>query len=169
MGLVQVATNTVSSPVSSVTLTGIDSDDVYMVAFTDVKHSVDSQIYARVTESGTENTTSNYDTAQKYLKADSAFSNTSGTNRTFWDLVATNESSIRGHSGLLYLYNFNNLSEFSFITIETLGYHNTGNSVRGFVGGGVFTSSSNCNGIFIYPQTGNFTAGTFTLFRQVGS
>ena len=32
MGLLQVATNTVSSAVASVTLTGIDSDDVYMVA-----------------------------------------------------------------------------------------------------------------------------------------
>ena len=32
MGLVQVATNTVTSAVASVTLTGIDSDDVYMVA-----------------------------------------------------------------------------------------------------------------------------------------
>jgi hypothetical protein len=31
MGLVQVATNTVTSAVSSVTLTGINSDDVYMV------------------------------------------------------------------------------------------------------------------------------------------
>lgn len=30
--LVQVATNTVTSAVASVTLTGIDSDDVYMVA-----------------------------------------------------------------------------------------------------------------------------------------
>ena len=167
MGLVQVATNTVTSAVASVTLTGIDSDDVYMVTYTDVKHSADSQIYARVTESGTENSTSNYDVAQKYLRADTTFANLSDTNRTFWDLVATNESSIRGHSGLLYLYNFNNSWEFSFITIETLGYHNTGNTVRGFVGGGVFTSSSNCNGIFIYPQTGNFTAGTFTLYRVV--
>ena len=36
MGLVQVATNTVTSAVASVTLTGIDSDDVYMVAVNNV-------------------------------------------------------------------------------------------------------------------------------------
>ena len=35
--LVQVATETVTSAVASVTLTGIDSDDVYMVAFNNVK------------------------------------------------------------------------------------------------------------------------------------
>ena len=34
--LIQVATNTVTSAVATVTLTGIDSDDVYMVAFTNV-------------------------------------------------------------------------------------------------------------------------------------
>jgi len=33
MGLVQVATKTVTSAVATVTLTGIDSDDAYMVAF----------------------------------------------------------------------------------------------------------------------------------------
>ena len=35
--LIQVATNTVTSAVASVTLTGIDSDDVYMVACSNVK------------------------------------------------------------------------------------------------------------------------------------
>jgi hypothetical protein len=37
--LVQVATNTVTSAVASVTLTGIDSDDVYMLAISGAKCS----------------------------------------------------------------------------------------------------------------------------------
>ena len=36
MGLLQVATNTVTSAVASVTLTGIDSDNPYMVAMFNV-------------------------------------------------------------------------------------------------------------------------------------
>ena len=42
--LVQVATNTVTSAVASVTLTGIDSDDVYMVAFLGTRSSVANNI-----------------------------------------------------------------------------------------------------------------------------
>ena len=40
--LVQVATETVTSAVASVTLTGIDSDDVYMVAYSDIAPSTDT-------------------------------------------------------------------------------------------------------------------------------
>ena len=36
MGLVQVATNTISSATDTVTLTGINTDDVYMVAYNNV-------------------------------------------------------------------------------------------------------------------------------------
>ena len=64
--LLQVATNTVTSAVSSVSLTGIDSDDVYMVAFNQViGSSGNNNLEMRVTESGTANSTSNYDWAAK--------------------------------------------------------------------------------------------------------
>ena len=74
MALVQVATNTVTSAVASVTLTGIDSSDVYMVAYNNVVPATDSNyLYARFTESGTPNSTSNYDLADKDLRASEAF------------------------------------------------------------------------------------------------
>ncbi len=76
MSLVQVATETVTSAVASVTLTGIDSDDVYMLAMNNVQPVNDSgYLLMRVTESGTANTTSNYDSAMKNLRADTSFSN----------------------------------------------------------------------------------------------
>ena len=53
MGLVQVSTNTVSSAVASVTLTGINSDDVYMLTINNFVPSTDAQdIKIRVVESG---------------------------------------------------------------------------------------------------------------------
>tara|TARA_R100000231_G_C5319461_1_gene162977 strand:- start:335 stop:463 length:129 start_codon:yes stop_codon:yes gene_type:complete len=42
MGLVQVSTNTVSSAVASVTLTGINSDDVYMLTINNFVPSTDA-------------------------------------------------------------------------------------------------------------------------------
>jgi len=60
--LIQVATNTVSSPVSSVTLTGIDSDDVYMVAYNNLTTDTDdNRVSLRFTHSGTPQTSTNYD------------------------------------------------------------------------------------------------------------
>ena len=54
MGLVQVATNTVTSAVASVTLTGIDSDDVYAVMFNNVIPVSDAQkLTVKFTVSGT--------------------------------------------------------------------------------------------------------------------
>ena len=82
--LVQVATNTVTSAVASVTLTGIDSDDVYMIATFNNWKPVDDTVIQRfrVTKSGTADTTSNYDSAYKELKADTSFSNGSLANNS---------------------------------------------------------------------------------------
>ena len=163
--LVQVATNTVTSPVASVTLTGIDSTyDVYMVAISNLEFSTASLLRAQVTTSGTPDTTSNYDFAQEYMKADSAFGTNVNTNTTVWDIIATAKGTVYGHSANLYLFNFNNASEYSFVTIEGVGYHNTGNSVRGLIGGGVHTVAQSCDGIHFLNSAGNFNAGNFTLY-----
>ena len=109
--LVQVATTTVSTPVSSVTLTGIDSDDVYMVAFNNITTSTTSFLYWRVTKSGTDDSTANYDLAMKQLSSDRAFSNFSGTNATQWGIDAV--TNIDNLDGILV----NALSELNcFIT-----------------------------------------------------
>ena len=78
MGLVQVATETVTSAVASVTLTGIDSDDVYMLTVNNFIPSTDAQdMKIRVVESGTPNSTTNYDIAAKLLRPDTTFGNDS--------------------------------------------------------------------------------------------
>ena len=148
--LVQVATNTVSSPVSSVTLTGIDSDDLYMVAV-----------------SGTAQTTSNYDWADKFLRASASFINDYATNQTKTRaLNNTGDSGGEGSNGIFYLYNFNNASEYSFMTIENVTENGT--EARGYEGGTVYTVAEAHNGIqFLNDTTGNITSGTFTMYRVV--
>ena len=169
--LVQVATETVTSAVASVTLTGIDSDDVYMVAYNNVTPSVDTRsISLRVTKSGTADTTSNYDYAYKVLNSSSSFGNGAFTNDTEWqylvaDSVGTGTS--ESANGIIYLYNFNSSSEYSFITSEVTEV-NSSATTRGNQGGGVHTVQSSSDGVFWFDTAGgNIASGTFTLFRVV--
>ncbi len=167
--LIKIDEEIVTSAVASVTLTGIDSTyDVYMVKYNNVQPDTDVRsISVRVTESGTPNTTANYDYAYKALISTSTFGNGAFTNSTSWQYIAgdsvgtgTSEST----NGIMYLFNFNNASEYSFITVEMteLNYQPV---ARGNQGGGVFTSASSCNGLqFIDTAGGNIASGTFTLY-----
>ena len=120
MGLVQVDTETVTSAVSFVNLTGIDDDSVYMIAYNNFVPVTNGQnIKMRVTESGTANTTANYDVAQKRLFANTGFLNSSATNETsYLGFEATGNGTGKNGNGIMYLYNFNNSSEFSFCSLS---------------------------------------------------
>ena len=169
--LVQVATNTVSSAVASVTLTGIDSDDVYMVAVMGyIPATDDKDLFARVTKASdsSADSTANYDRASKLLRTDTTFSNSSATNDTEMRL-ANGTGNATGETAhcILYLYNFNNSSEFSFITVEQTGL-NASSTHMGKQGGEVHTVAQSCNGInFFVESGGNIASGTFTLYRVV--
>ena len=169
MRLVQVATNTVTSAVASVTLTGIDSDDVYMLAFNNVVPSTDSvDLFCRVTESGTANSTSNYDYAVKLMRTATSFANISATNKSQFDLgnnIGTNTG--EATNGIMMIYNANNSSEYTFITTEFAEF-NSSPELTSWTGGGVFTSSSSVNGLHLFfDSSSNIASGTFTLYRVV--
>ena len=68
MALIDIATHTVTSAASFVTVTGIDSNSVYMLSVNDAIPVSDTQVLrVRVTESGTANSTTNYDNAFRQL------------------------------------------------------------------------------------------------------
>ena len=68
MGLVQVATNTVTSAVLHVTLTGISDDSVYMVAYNWCWcRNEYKKVNMRITKSGSPQSDSEYDYAYKGL------------------------------------------------------------------------------------------------------
>jgi len=165
--LVQVATETVTSAVASVTLTGIDSDDVYMVTMSGMKPASDVQLYARVTTGGVADSDSEYDYANKYLKSDTTFGNDSATNYDRWTPTSTMENAYGGYSMIMYLYNFNNSSEYSFMTSEEAHIQGGTTAVRGLQGGGVHTVAEVNDGISFLMSSGNIEAGTFTLYRVV--
>ena len=168
MGLVQVATNTVTSAVSSVTLTGIDSDDVYMVAINNVQPTTDaSYIQLRFTVGGTADTSSNYDRSAKELRADSSFGNSSATNGSTINFIQNGTNTSETHQNIIYLYNFNNSSEYSFCTFEEASFMYA-EALRGRQGGAVLTETQATDGVHFSFSSGNIDTGAvFTLYRVV--
>ena len=168
--LVLIDEEIVTSAVASVTLGGSDWDssyDVYQLVISNYQSVSAQSIYMRVTESGTANETANYDYAFKYFKSSAAFANYSNTNQTSSNLTVTvgdtTTNSAYNGNVTAYLFNFNNSSEYSFFTVEST-HNETGGTVVGLQGGGVFTSSSSCDGVYIFGSNSyNFT-GNFTLY-----
>ena len=164
--LVQVATETVTSPVASVTLTGIDSDDVYMIAFNNIQETVDNEhLRWRVTESGTPNTTANYDWAGKGLNTTTTFFNQASTNQTYFNSqMALGTATGEVANGIIYIYNANNSSEYTFCTVESTS-RNASGDLLGRQGGNVLTVASEVDGVQFYYVGGNIDTGsTFTLY-----
>ena len=164
--LIKIDEEIVSSAVASVTLGGSDWDssyDVYMVKYNNYTSDTNVAIRLRFTVSGTADTSSNYDIAFKSLQADSAFSNLSATNGNKLTIndVGTDTGEIS--NGVLYLFNFNNASEYSFVTMETTGRQASGH-LRGRQGGGVLTVAQATDGVQFFQDVGNITAGKYTLY-----
>tara|TARA_R100001129_G_scaffold85583_2_gene58190 strand:- start:2202 stop:2711 length:510 start_codon:yes stop_codon:yes gene_type:complete len=165
--LVQVATNTISSAVSSVTLTGIDDDSVYLFTWVGVTCASDvNQNQIRITKSGTAQSDSEYDFASEQLFASTSFVSNGQVNQTsFIDLYIGNSTGEMAN-GLMYLHNFNNSSEFSFVTREQVSLSHVAQA-QGVMGGGVHTVASASDGVNYFMASGNLTGGTFTLYKVV--
>ena len=169
MGLIQVATTTVTSATANVTLTGIDSDDVYQLVLNNVAPASDNYyLRVRFTESGTPNSTSNYDYAQMYMQTGGAFLDLTGTNGDGVNI--TNHTNGTGTSettnGIFNIYSANDSSEHTFMSTESSNV-DSGNDNYGSHGGLVLTVDSEVDGVYFYYSTGNIASGTFSLFRQV--
>ena len=177
--LIKVDEFTISSPVASIILGGgssgssglnasIDSTyDVYMVKYNNISPSTDAtQLQMRVTVSGSPDTSSNYDRAAKQMKAFTSFSNSSATNEnlTYPSAAQTGTGTSETNNGILYLFNFNNASEYSFGTVEVVTTDFSGARLYGFTGGFVNTVSQSCDGLQFFQNSGNIASGTFTLY-----
>ena len=163
--LIKIDEEIVSSAVASVTLTGIDSTyDVYMVKINKLEGNTDVQdVHLRFTTSGTADTSSNYDRASKELRADTSFGNVSGVNSSNVALGDIGTGTGEQLNAVLYLFNFNNASEYSFCTYETSYLTSTPN-LRGRQGGAVLTVAQATDGVNLYMASGNIDSGTFTLY-----
>ena len=165
--LIQVDTETVTSNVSSVSLTGISTDDVYMIACSNIFFDSNDDMKIRFTVSGSADTSSNYDYAHRAMYNNATMGNTGAENQSSLD---TNQST--GTSGthpinlIMYLFNFNNSSEYSFVTYENAHRATSNVRIGFFAGGGVLTEAQTTDGVHFFLGSGNnFANGTFTLYK----
>ena len=165
--LIKIDEVTVSSTVANIILGGgtsgssglnasMDSTyDVYMLKVVNCTPDTDGTGLAfRFTESGTPNTTGNYDYALKNLRAAAGFSNGSSTNQTQGLLTggATGSGTNETANSIMYIFNANNSSEHTFTTIEGSIISSTG-ELRGGQGGNTFTSNSSVE-CYLSPREG---------------
>jgi len=167
MGLVQVFTETVTTAVSTVSVLGITTDDVYMVAVSGMKSSGDAvNLNISVTKSSdnSADTSANYDYAHKKLRTSTSFGNTGTANDTAPTLGNGGTGTGEMANYIINCYNFNNSSDYSFFTYEpsTLDFNA---ELVGNTGGLVHTVTQSCNGLLFKYSSGNITAGTFTLYK----
>ena len=164
--LIKIDEEIVTSAVASVTLGGIDSTyDVYMLRANNVTSTTDNgSIRARVTVSGTPDTSANYDNAYKLLNT-TAFTNQSNTNMTSWEFAGgTGTGTGETVQNILYLFNFNNASQYSFTTWENATFNHQP-QLYGAQGGNVHTVAQACNGIQFFGDIGNIQTGSqFVLY-----
>lgn len=162
--LIKIDEEIVSSSVATVTLTGIDSNyDVYKVVTNNIDVDTDAATSRlRVTVSGSADSTSNYDQAAKVFIT-SGFGTSSGTNLDRIDLHSQGTGTGEQTNANFYLFNFNNSSEYCFVTVETTAYDSFARLV-GRAGGFVHTVAQSCDGVQFSLSSGNYTSGTFTLY-----
>ena len=160
-----VDSESVTSGVSAVTLTGIDSTyNVYQVVLNNIECDTDAQDVAlRFTTSGSPDTSSNYDKANEELRADTTFGNASTQNGSYIAIGDIGTGTGEQLNGILYLFNFSNASEYSFCTFDT-SYINSTPTHRGRQGGGALTVAQATDGITIYMASGNIDKGEFKLY-----
>ena len=165
--LIKIDEEIVTSATSSVTLTGIDSTyDVYMVVYNNAKVSADGtvKIRMRFTESGTPNTTANYDRASKFLRTVVSFSNLSNTNQTSFNTDSSIGNATGEHQNkTFYIFNANNSSEYTFMTEQATQVASSG-ELSGQQGGGVLTVTSAVDGVNFFTSAGDINSAVFTLY-----
>ena len=176
--LVQVDHFEISSPVASVIIGGgssgsssynfaINTDDVYMLTYNNVFMSNDGATFTtRFTVSGSEDSSANYDQVTIGMYTNQAFYKSGNANLTFLTNYGMGTTPQESQSAITYLYNFNNSSEYSFITHESINITEAPEIV-GAVRGAVNTVAQSCDGIKFNANTGNIASGTFTLYRVV--
>jgi hypothetical protein len=167
--LIKIDEEIVTSTSSSVELGGADWDssyDVYLVQYTMVCSTSPNDFDMRFLASGTAVTTANYDCAFKGLRTDTTFSNLPYTNETFFPVAGGWSVEENGMANTIYLFNFNNSSEYSFFTCEQVVYNSASSRALGVQGGGVYTVTEAHNGISIgnFNGGGTIESGTFTLY-----
>jgi hypothetical protein len=167
--LVKIEEKIISSPVASVELGGANWDssyDVYKVVVNNVVTGTDTKslLFRHLDTSNNPITTSNYDVAFSVLRTDTTFEDAYGSGSLAYivdNYIGTGTGEVA--NAVLYLFNSNNATEFTYHTVESV-YRDNGGTLRGVHGGGVLDSAVATKGISMYMTSGNINSGSFTIY-----
>ena len=169
--LIKIDEVTISTEVGTASIGGLNWDtsyDVYKLQWNNLQVSADAKnVTLRVLDSSNSPITSaNYDVAQKVLRTDTTYENSYATGFTLGFVVDNYLGTATGEvgNGTKWLFNFNNSSEYSFWTTESVYRNNTG-VLRGAQGGGVLDVTGLHRGMLFIPQSGaNLSGGVISLY-----
>lgn len=166
--LIEISSSTLGSDTASVTLTGITSEyEVYLFTFNNAIPTVaDADLMFRFTESGTPNSTTNYDYTFQYLRSDLSEAGLKDTNRQHINLSGSmeNDTGTGGVNGFKYIFNATNSDEYTLSTIED-NYLAEDGTMLGAQGGYAFTVTSVVDGGYFFYDSGNIRSGArFVLY-----
>lgn len=150
---------------ASISLTGIDSTyNVYVCQLIGIKPASDGNFFMRVTTGGTPDSDSEYDTASRVFKANTGYGTTSDTDEAQWRINSTVGSDTNEEANhTIWLFNFNNSSEYSFYTNESQKLNASGN-LEGYQGGGNHTVAEANDGVNFFFTSGNIVSGEFKMY-----
>lgn len=169
MGLVQVATATITSAVSTQSILGITTDDVYLLTYHNLFMTDDGRVPAiRFTKSSdnSADSSSNYQQAFINMYTNQAFYKNGNQNITNFTTNGTGTTILESQVGMIYLYNFNNSSEHSFMTQEGINITETP-EITSIHKGGILSVNQSCNGVQFVANAGTIKSGTFTLYKVI--
>tara|TARA_Y100001963_G_scaffold126361_1_gene178778 strand:+ start:156 stop:701 length:546 start_codon:yes stop_codon:yes gene_type:complete len=180
MGLVQVDEFSITSAVSSVIIGGgsngsssynfaINTDDVYLLTYTDLYMTNDGNaVPYRFTVSGSADTSSNYDQAIEGMYSNQAFSRGGNQNINYLSNYGLGTTSSESQQGLLWLYDFNESSSYSFATHQMMTATETPEYV-GAMKAIVLAVAQATDGVQFYANHNNIASGNFALYKQVNT
>ena len=167
--LVQVNKSIVDTAVSSILLTGIDTNNAYQLVMTNITPStINADVQLCLTESGTGSGDSDYDRSAKQTRSDTTFSDLADTNQTGFLLSGSLNNTVgKGFNGIVNIFNANDSSEYTYTTYETSYIAEDGSTLLGMQGGGVYTQTTAVDGIEIklVSPTSNISSGTVALYE----
>jgi len=166
--LIEIMSDELGSDQAAVTLTGMTSEyEVYLFVFNNVIPTVaDADLMFRFTESGTANSTTNYDYAFQYLRSDLSEAGLKDTDRQHINLSGSmeNDSGTGGCNGFQYVFNATNSDEYTLATVED-NYLAEDGTMLGAQGGYAFTVTSVVDGGYFFYDSGNIRSGAkFVLY-----
>ena len=169
MALVQVATETITSGVSSISILGITTDDVYLLAYHSLFMTDDGRVpNIKFTKSSdnSADSSSNYQQAWKSMYSRTSSYNGANANAPHFSNNATGTTQQEGQAGTIYFNNFNDSSEYSFMSLEAVNITETPEYTSMFKGG-VLKVAQSTNGIQFVANAGTIKSGTFTMYRVI--